>query len=63
LFAAQIEPNIGPRLSSEHCAYEWLSFERARPKLVWPGQRAGLGIVEEYIVGGEQGGILTEIKM
>lgn len=62
-FAVQIERNVEPRLSSEHCAYEWLSFERARPRLVWPGQRLGLEIVEKYILGGEQGGILTEIKM
>jgi dATP pyrophosphohydrolase len=63
LFAAQVEVRGDPRLSSEHCAYEWLQFADARRRLVWPGQRAGLEIVEKYIVGGEEAGVLTEIPL
>lgn len=63
VFAAQVGGSDEPRLSSEHCAYEWLHVDRARPRLVWPEQRSGLEIVEKYILAGEQGGILTEIKI
>ena len=63
LFAVQVEINDEPKLSFEHCSYEWLRYEYARLRLVWPGQRSGLETVEKYIIGGEQGGILTEIRI
>lgn len=63
LFAAQVDIDDDVRLSSEHCAYEWLRFEHAALRLVWPGQRLGLEVVEKYILGGEQGGVLTKIKV
>ncbi|MBM2841112.1 MAG: dATP pyrophosphohydrolase [Bacteroidetes bacterium] len=63
LFAAQVDPDDEPRLSAEHSAFEWLRLDDARRRLVWPGQRAGLEIVEKYIVGGEEAGKLTEIPL
>ncbi len=63
LFAAQVEIGDEPGLSLEHCEYEWLSFGDARRRLVWPGQRLGLEVVEQYILGGEEAGVLTEIPM
>lgn len=61
LFAAQVGVNDEPVLSSEHCMYEWLAYVESRRRLVWPGQRAGLDVVDKYILGGEEAGILTLI--
>ena len=54
LFAVEVEPGEQPKLSSEHYEFQWLSYEDALKRLVWPGQRQGLSIVHEYIVGGEE---------
>jgi dATP pyrophosphohydrolase len=61
-FAAQVSPGAAPTLSLEHSTYEWLPYEQAWARLVWPGQRAGLEIVHKYIVGGERAGMLLEVK-
>ena len=63
VFAAQVSPGKDPVLSLEHSAFEWLSYANARNCLVWPGQRLGLDIVNEYILGGKKAGILTEIHL
>lgn len=63
LFAAQVDPEARPTLSSEHGVFEWLPFVEARRRLVWPGQRLGLEIIDEYILGGEEAGILTIIPL
>ena len=61
LFAVQVETDIDPALSPEHDEFRWVSFEEARRRLVWPGQREGLGLVNSYILGGEEGAKLVEI--
>jgi dATP pyrophosphohydrolase len=63
LFAAQVDVEEEPTLSSEHCLYEWLPYVEARRRLVWPGQRAGLEVVDKYILGGEEAGVLTLIPL
>ena len=63
LFAAQVDMGKAPTLSSEHCAYEWLPFADAWRRLVWPGQRAGLEVIDKYILGGEEAGVLTLIPL
>jgi len=62
-FAAQVKPEDEPELSDEHHRYEWLPYEQARKRLVWPGQRQGLDIVHTFVVGGEQAGIVTKVPM
>jgi len=62
LFAAQIAPDFPIRLSAEHVAHEWASFDAALSRLVWPGQRSCLEIVNRYIVGGEEAGTLLRIS-
>ncbi len=62
LFAAQIDAAFQVRLSAEHSAYEWLPFDDAMRRLVWPGQRNCLEIVQRYILGGEEAGNLLEIR-
>jgi dihydroneopterin triphosphate diphosphatase len=63
LFAAQVSHGDEPRLSKEHTEFEWLSYVSASERLVWPGQRLGLDVVNQYILGGEKAGILTEIPL
>jgi hypothetical protein len=46
--------NIEPVLSSEHDLFEWLPFDKARARIVWPGQRHGLETVHQCILSGEQ---------
>jgi|SRR5689334_7881413 dATP pyrophosphohydrolase len=62
LFAARVTPGVTPLLSAEHSEFVWLSREAAAPRLVWPGQRAGLNIVHEYIALGGEAAQLTQIK-
>lgn len=63
LFAAQVEQEAEPVLSGEHQRYEWLPFGDARRRIVWPGQRAGLDVIHEFILGGEEAGRLTVIPL
>ena len=63
LFAAQIDASCDVRLSAEHSAFEWLPHGAARERLVWPGQRTCLDIVHQYIVGGEEAGLLLEFPL
>jgi len=62
-FAVEVSRSKSPALSREHQSFEWCSYEDAKRKLVWPGQRRGLEIVQEYIIGGQEAGNLTEIKL
>jgi dATP pyrophosphohydrolase len=61
LFAAQVETGSEPTLSSEHFEYAWFTFNDAYRKLIWPGQRFGLEIVNEYIIGGQRAANLTRL--
>ncbi len=36
-------------ISKEHCKYKWLSFKKARKKLIWNGQKKGLNIVNKML--------------
>lgn len=60
-FAAQVEIGSEPNLSSEHFEYGWFSYEEAMRKLVWPGQRMGLRMVHEYVIGGQEAAHLTRL--
>ena len=62
-FAVQVSTGATVKLSSEHSEYAWLSFQEARKRLVWPGQREGLDIVDGYIVSGEEAGKLLEVHL
>ncbi|MFZ1979262.1 MAG: NUDIX domain-containing protein [Bacteroidota bacterium] len=62
VFAAEVDREAEPELSREHQMFEWLPFDNAREKLVWPGQRSVLEIVHQYIAGREAASLLSEIK-
>ena len=63
LFAAELEGGGEARLSAEHDAFLWLTAADARRKLVWPGQRTCLDVVEQYILGGEEAGKLLALPL
>src|SRR5262245_20217252 len=62
-FAAQVGESDQPRLSFEHQIYEWLPYHDARNRLVWPGQRQGLDVVQSFVLSGEKAGLLTRVPL
>ncbi len=64
LFAVQVENGVDPVLSPEHQEFRWAPYLEARRRLVWPGQREGLDMINSFIITGEEGaGLLdTEVK-
>ena len=60
-FACQLDPEAEPVLSGEHSAWRWLQRKEAARLLVWPGQREGLTVVEEYIVAGQKASELLRL--
>ncbi len=48
-------PNAAVRLSSEHDAFEWLSFPAARERLAWPRERRALTDIEVLLGRGNAG--------
>ena len=62
VFAVELDPSSIVRISSEHQKFEWLRFEEARRRLVWPGQRHSLDIVQEFIVGNKETARLVEVR-
>lgn len=61
-FAAQVPPGSMPKLSAEHDGWEWVSFEETQRKLVWPGQREGVQVVDRYIAQGDVASMLLRLK-
>jgi 8-oxo-dGTP pyrophosphatase MutT (NUDIX family) len=62
-FAAEVDTGAEPRLSHEHDEYVWCAHREANQKLVWPGQRQGLQIVHEYILGGQEASRLLSLPI
>lgn len=62
-FAAEVEASAQPTLSHEHEEYEWCSRTEAERKLVWPGQRQGLSIVHDYVVGRQEASRLLSLPV
>lgn len=53
VFAVIVSPATEPTLSSEHKAYEWLSFEAVQKRLVFPSHHEGTRIVRDYLLHSE----------
>jgi dATP pyrophosphohydrolase len=62
-FAVQVNPGMSPKLSDEHESCQWMPYTEARRHLVWPSQRIGLDMVEEFILSGEQAGKVTAVPL
>ena len=63
LLALQVEDGVDPVLSHEHEEFLWVPYAEARRRLVWPGQREGLDMVNDFIVTGEEGANLLETPL
>jgi dATP pyrophosphohydrolase len=50
VFAAEIAVGAGVRLSDEHDAWRFMSFERAGPMFLWDSQRRALGAVRDEVL-------------
>ena len=61
-FAAEFDDSERIMLSREHQSFAWMNYEDAKDALVWPGQKKGLAIVDEYIVGDKEAAKLLELK-
>lgn len=62
LFAAEVGEDQNPVLSAEHQAFGWYARNEAEGKLVWPGQRRGLNIVDEFIANESESSRLVELR-
>jgi len=62
VFAAEVHPGSNPRLSEEHEASGWFSFEEALAMLVWPGQKEALRILHTYVATGGATNFLRRLK-
>jgi 8-oxo-dGTP pyrophosphatase MutT (NUDIX family) len=60
-FAARVPPGAEVILSEEHDRALWLPFPEGEERLIWRGQRQGLQIVRQYIAGGEEAALWSEI--
>jgi dihydroneopterin triphosphate diphosphatase len=63
VFAVELDSSSALHVSSEHQRFEWLRFEDARKRLVWPGQRRSMDIVNEFIIGNKETAQLVEIAL
>ena len=50
VFACEAIGTEDVRLSSEHDAFDWLEYDEAWQRLVFPGHREGLRILREYLL-------------
>lgn len=50
VFAAEVYSDTEIRLSPEHDTFHWLPYEEAWQRLVFPGHREGLRILQEYLL-------------
>lgn len=62
-FAVEVDAKDEPVLSHEHQSYAWHTYEDAKNVIVWPGQRHGLEIVQNFIVSGAEASRLTELNI
>ena len=62
-FAVQVDPIMAPILSKEHERCEWMPYSEARRRLLWPSQRVGLDMIEEYLLSGEQAAQVTMVPL
>ncbi len=60
-FAGEVSKETEVRLSDEHESSRWLALESAKSMLVWPGQKRGVELVHEYIVGRKEAAGLLEL--
>ncbi|HKI78860.1 MAG TPA: NUDIX pyrophosphatase [Ignavibacteriaceae bacterium] len=50
VFAAKVKLDSRVELSKEHSEFLWVSPEKAKKLLAWPGQRNSIEIITEYFI-------------
>jgi dATP pyrophosphohydrolase len=50
VFAAEVAPDAGVRLSEEHTDFEWVGWQEAMRRFPWPGQRKALAVIREQFI-------------
>lgn len=63
VFAAEVDDGTEVKLSPEHEKFRWLEKEKAISLLVWPGQKEGIRIVNDYVLCDNPSRKFMEIKM
>ena len=63
VFAMEVQGDARVTLSTEHQEFSWCSFDDAKQKLIWPGQRYAVELVHEYIVGGKEAARLLSLQL
>jgi dATP pyrophosphohydrolase len=61
VFAAEVADRPTPTLCPEHSEFEWLPYQEALRRLVWPGQKEAMRIVWEYVLTNSVAGQQTRI--
>jgi hypothetical protein len=59
----EVQGDARVTLSTEHQEFSWCSFDDAKQKLIWPGQRYAVELVHEYIVGGKEAARLLSLQL
>lgn len=63
VFAAEVDDGTEVKLSAEHEEFRWLKKEDAISLLVWPGQKEGIRIVNDYVLSDNPSRKFMEIKI
>ena len=53
VFAAQVAADAEVRLSGEHTDFAWVTYEEARRRYPWPGQRKAIEVIRAQFIQGE----------
>jgi dihydroneopterin triphosphate diphosphatase len=52
VFAAEVAADAAVDLSDEHTDYAWVSYDEARRRYPWPGQRKAIEVIRAQFVEG-----------
>jgi 8-oxo-dGTP pyrophosphatase MutT (NUDIX family) len=63
VFAVEVGEDARVTLSTEHEDHLWCGYAEAKQRLVWPGHRHTIDLVNEYIVGGHEAARLLSIQL
>ena len=63
VFAAELDASSTLHLSEEHQRCAWMRYDKARRRVVWPGQRRSMDIVNEFIIGNKETARLVQIPI
>ncbi len=62
LFSVEVDNRAEILLSGEHDTFAWFTYNQAVRRLVWPGQREGMEVIQKFIIGKKEVSRLTRIR-